>query len=75
MTSHASSESQPRETRRIGADTYCQLATSRRVLWRSDDDVRGMRGLYDPQLGVRYVVEARQLLMRRPVELHSTANA
>ncbi len=70
MASHAWSESQPRETRRIGVDAYCQLATSRRVLLRCDDNLRGMRGLYDPKLGVRYVIETRHLLQRSSLDVH-----
>ena len=58
------------ETKAIGAEVYCELATSRRVLLRSDDDEHGIRGLYDPEAGVRYVVDECTLEKDVP---HATA--
>jgi hypothetical protein len=62
MMSFACCQGQRMETKLIEADIYCQLATSRRTLLRSDDDAQGIRGLYDPESGVRYVCEEWKLL-------------
>jgi hypothetical protein len=50
------------ETESIAAEVYCELLTSRRELLRSDDDALGIRGLWDPKSGIRYVVEDSKLL-------------
>jgi hypothetical protein len=54
------------EIRVVEADAYCRLVTSRRLLLRSDDHAQGIRGLYDPASGVRYVVEEWKLLKYMP---------
>ncbi len=45
------------ETESIAADLYCELLTSRRTLSRSDDEALRIRGLWAPEIGIRYVVE------------------
>ena len=55
------------ETRFVEADVYCRLVTSRRCLVRMDDLARGLRGVFDPNDGVHYVVEERKLLRSRPL--------
>jgi hypothetical protein len=62
MKGHATGQSCRMETESIAADVYCELLTSRRTLLRSDDRARGIRGLWDPESGVRYVVEESRLL-------------
>lgn len=47
----------------IDPEQYYSLALSRRRLQRDDDEANGERGLLDAELGVRYVVNVRQLLM------------
>ena len=53
------------ETRFVEADVYCRLITSRRCLVRMDDHARGLRGVFDPNTHVHYVVEERKLLRSR----------
>ena len=53
------------ETRFVEADAYCRLVTSRRCLVRMDDHARGLRGVFDPNTCVHYVVEERKLLRSR----------
>ena len=55
------------ETQFVEADVYCRLVTSRRFLERRDDLERGLRGVFDPDAGVLYVVEERKLLRSRPL--------
>ena len=50
------------ETQFIEPDVYCRLVTSRLRLERMDDRARGLRGVYDPDERVHYVVEERKLL-------------
>lgn len=50
------------ETRFVEADVYCRLITSRRRLLRMDDPARGLRGVFEPNTRIRYVVEERKLL-------------
>ncbi len=53
------------ETRFVEADVYCRLVTSRRCLVRMDDHARGLRGVFDPNTCVQYVVEERKLFRSR----------
>jgi len=53
------------ETRFVEADVYCRLVTSRRCLLRLDDHARGLRGVFDPNTCVHYVVEERKLVRSR----------
>ena len=53
------------ETRFVEADVYCRLVTSRRCLVRMDDHARGLRGVFDPNTCVHFVVEERKLLRWR----------
>lgn len=55
------------EIRFVEADVYCRLVTSRRSLERLDDLERGLRGVFDPDTCVHYVVEERKLLRSRPL--------
>lgn len=55
------------ETQFVEAEVYCRLVTSRRSLERMDDPGRGLRGVFDPNTGVHYVVEERKLLHSRPL--------
>jgi hypothetical protein len=61
------------ETESIAADVYCELVTSRRTLLRSDDGALGIRGLWDPEAGIRYVVEDSKLLRHTSSVPHVTA--
>ena len=50
------------ETRFVEVDVYCGLITSRCRLVRMDDPARGLRGVFDPDTRICYVVEERKLL-------------
>ncbi len=50
------------ETRFVEVDVYCRLITSRCRLVRMDDPARGLRGVFDLDARIRYVVEERNLL-------------
>jgi hypothetical protein len=49
------------ETRRVDAEAYCRLLTSRQRLERFDDHARGCRGLVDPETRIHYLIDERQL--------------
>ena len=53
-----------RETQRVEPETYFRLLTSRRRLVRSDDETRGLLGLFDLDSGVRFVVDAEAVWSR-----------
>lgn len=55
-----------RQTRLVGLEDYCALLTSRRNLERANDPVRGFLGLLDPESGVRYMIDERDLLRGAP---------
>ncbi len=40
---------------------FLSLATSRRKLLRADESGATVRGLFDPETGKRYLIEAKQL--------------
>ena len=41
----------------VEPEEFVRLALSRDVLVRSDDPLRGVRGLYDPATGITFMVE------------------
>jgi hypothetical protein len=45
----------------LRASEFVRLATSRRKLLRADEPRLGVRGLVDPQTGVRYLIEIARL--------------
>jgi len=53
--------SQP-NCRFLGADTYRQLLVSRDRLLRDDQTAAGLRGLYNPATGIRFLIEEELLL-------------
>lgn len=45
----------------VDADEFCSLAISSRNLQRSDDAGAALRGLFEVDTGIRYVIEERRL--------------
>ena len=50
------------QTEKINAAEYFRLALSNRHLERRDDAASGVLGLYDPQTGLRFVVDREHVL-------------
>lgn len=46
----------------VEPDEYCQLATANRQLIRSDEPAAGIRGILDPESGMRFFIEEEKLL-------------
>jgi hypothetical protein len=53
-----------RETQMVEPEAYLRLITSRRRLVRSNDETRGLLGVFDLDSRVRFVVEERKLWSR-----------
>lgn len=53
-----------RETQMVEPEAYLRLITSRRRLVRSNDETRGLLGVFDLDSLVRFVVEERKLWSR-----------
>ena len=53
-----------RETQVVEPEAYFRLITSRRRLVRSDDESRGLLGLFDLDSRVCFVVDAREVWKR-----------
>ena len=55
------------ETRLIEADEFCKMLTSNRRLVRVDQPEAMLRGLYDLEQGLRFIVEEEKLSNVRAV--------
>jgi hypothetical protein len=55
------------ETRLIEADEFCRMLTSNRRLVRFDQPEAMLRGLYDLEQGLRFIVEEEKLSNVRAV--------
>lgn len=49
----------------VDVEEFCNLAVSRRSLVRCDEAESPMRGLFDPQTGIKYLIEEAALFQRR----------
>jgi hypothetical protein len=45
----------------VDPETFVSLVVAPRRLWRADDPVAGVRGVYDPLTGVRFLAEEERL--------------
>lgn len=50
----------------VDVEEFCNLAVSRRNLIRCDETEIPVRGLLDPQTGVRYLIEEADLFQNCP---------
>lgn len=55
------------ETRLVEADEFCRMLTSNRRLVRFDQPEAMLRGLYDVEQGLRFIVEEEKLSNLRAV--------
>ena len=58
------------EDRFVDADEYFRLALSTRKLIRSDDNIRDLCGLIDPEVGTRFVIHREHLPDSLPHSVH-----
>lgn len=55
------------ETRLVEAEEFCRMMTSNRRLVRVDQPAAMLRGLYDPEQGLQFIVEEEKLRNHRAV--------
>ena len=53
------------ETRLVEAEEFCRMMTSNRQLVRVDRPEAMLRGLYDPEQGLQFIVEDEKLRNHR----------